>query len=152
LADVTEAPSPRKFSAKLQGGGQRRPPYDLKYVTKEAWEAETCWGKRWTGNDAGSFDPPSAKSPLTIFINQDMDLLAVYRDSLLAKKNAETTIQQRINKYTAHVAFHLYQIYEKQKQAKTDSGDSAETQTDEQMSDETKRVARTLLKLMEVSQ
>jgi hypothetical protein len=151
LADVTEPPSPRKISAKLPGGGQRRPPYDLKYVMKEAWEAETCWLEAWTGNDAGSFEPPSTKSPLTIFINQDMDLLAAYRESLLAKKYVEATIQQRINKYTAHVAFHLYQMYESQKQAKAESGNAGDAQTEEQMNDEIKRVARTLLKLMEVS-
>jgi hypothetical protein len=152
LADVVEPPSPRKVSTKITGGGQRRPPYDLMYVNKENWSAETCWGEAWTGNDAGSFEPPSAKSPLTIFINQDMDLLTSYRDTLIAKKNAETTIQQRINKYTAHVAFHLYQMYLNKKEIDSQSGVATEGPTEEQMRDELQRVARTLLKLMEVSQ
>jgi hypothetical protein len=152
LADIVEPLSPRKTSTKLPGGGQRRPPYDLKYVKKENWNDETCWGEAWKGDDAGSFETPSSKSPLTIFINQDMDLLASYREMLIAKKNAETTIQQRINKYTAHVAFHLYQMYLKKKEVESQPGGAGESQTDEQMRDEIQRVARTLLKLMEVSQ
>ena len=147
LADVVEPPSARKISMKLPGGGQRRPPYELRYVMKKDWGEENCWGHVWSGESAGSFDPPTAKSPLTILINQDMDLLTTYRDSLIANKNAETTIQQRINKYTAHVAFHLYQMYERTKQ---DS--QVETLSEEQMDAEIQRVARTLLKLMQVSQ
>ncbi|MGH9959927.1 MAG: hypothetical protein ACREBC_22860, partial [Pyrinomonadaceae bacterium] len=120
--------------------------------TKDIWHVENCWGEAWTGDDAGSIDPPSAKSPLTIFINQDMDLLASYRDSLIARKNAETTIQQRINKYTAHVAFHLYQMYLKKKETDSQPDLANEGPKDEQMRDEIQRVGRTLLKLMEVSQ
>ena len=150
LVDAVEPPSARKISTKLSGGGQRKPPYELKYIKRENWGDETCWGQAWTSNDAGAFDPPSPKSPLTIFINQDMDLLASYRDLLVTKKNAETTIQQRINKYTAHVAFHLYQIYLKKKEI--ESKGEFEAPTDEQMRDETQRFARTLLKLMEVAQ
>ena len=152
LVDIVEPLSPRKISTKISGGGQRRPPYELKYVKKENWSDETCWGETWKSDDAGSFETPSSKSPLTIFINQEMDLLASYREMLIAKKNAETTIQQRINKYTAHVAFHLYQMYLKKKEVESKPGGAGESQTDEQMRDEIQRVARTLLKLMEVSQ
>jgi hypothetical protein len=151
LADVVEAPSPRKVQAKVAGGGQRRPPYDLRYVRKADWAEETCWGREWSGDDPGSFESPSLKSPLTIFINQDMDLLASYREMLIAKKNAETTIQQRINKYTAHVAFHLYQMFQRKNNVKRDD-DESEGPSEEQMREEIQRVSRTLLKLMEVSQ
>lgn len=153
LADVVEPPSPRKLSAKQQGGGQRRPPYDLKYLTRSDWTDAnlTCFDQPWTGMEAGSFDPPSAKSPLTIFINQDMDLLITYRDGLLAKKHAETTIQQRINKYTTHVAFHLYQMYLKTKEAKSQPEGNGDAPTPGMMRDEIQRVAHTLLKLMEVT-
>ena len=147
LADVVEPPSARKISMKLHGGRQRRPPYELRYVMKNDWGEENCWGHAWSGENAGSFDPPTAKSPLTILINQDMDLLTNYRDSLIANKNAETTIQQRINKYTAHVAFHLYQMYERTKR-----DNEVETLNEEQMDAEIQRVSRTLLKLMQVSQ
>jgi hypothetical protein len=152
LTDVVEPSSPRKVAAKIAGGGQRRPPYDLRYVKKENWPDETCWGQPWTGNDSGSFDPPSPKSPLTIFINQDMDLLTTYRDALIGRKIAETTIQQRINRYTAHVAFHLYQMYQKKKEIESKTGAETEAPNEDQMRDEIQRVARTLLKLMEVSQ
>lgn len=151
LADVVEPPSARKISMKLPAGGQRRPPYDLRYVKKENWAEENCWGQAWDGESPGSFEPPSAKSPLTIFINQDMDLLTSYRDSLIANKNAESTIQQRINKYTTHVAFHLYQMYQKTKQTESESEMRWETLTEDQMRDEIQRVSRTLLKLMQVS-
>lgn len=152
LADVVEPPSPRKIPVKVPGGGQRRPPYLLLYVDKEHWNEDTCWGGKWSGNEPGAFEPPSAKSPLTIFINTDMDLLITYRDALLNKKHAETTIKQRINKYTAHVAFHLYQMYQKKKEAESQPDGPTGIPTEDQMRDEIQRVSRTLLKLMEVSQ
>jgi hypothetical protein len=152
LADVVEPPTPRKVSMKSPGGGQRRPPYDLRYVKKENWADETCWGSAWTGAESGAFEPPSAKSPLTIFINTDMDLLTTYRDTLLAKRLGEVTIQQRINKYTAHIAFHLYQMYQKKREVDSKPGGAMEAPGEDQMRDEIQRVARTLVKLMEVSQ
>src|SRR5258706_16422763 len=136
---------------KLPGGGQRRPPYELRYVMKKDWGEENCWGHGWNGESAGSFDPPTAKSPLTILINQDMDLLTSYRDSLIANKNAETTIQQRINKYTAHVAFHLYQMYEKSKLMEAQQSGATDAPSESLMRDEIRRVAHTLIKLMEVT-
>jgi len=120
-------------------------------VTKENWGEETCWDSAWSAVEPGSFEEPSAKSPLTIFVNQDMELLATYRESLLAKKQAETTIQQRINKYTTHIAFHLYQMYEQKKMALAQQGDGIEVPSEDQARDEIKRVARTLIKLMEVA-
>ncbi len=152
LADVVEPPTPRKVTSKLLGGGQRRPPYDLRYVERKDWGEDTCWGQRWSGSEPGAFEEPSAKSPLTIFINQDMDLLASYRDNLLSKKLAETTIKQRINKYTAHVAFHLYQMYEKKKQLTAQGDGAVDGPNEDQMRDEIQRVAKTLLRLMEVTQ
>jgi len=154
LSDVVEPPSPRKVAAKQQGGGQRRPPYDLKIITRTDWSDTNlnCFGQQWSGIDAGSFDPPSAKSPLVIFINQDMDMLVSYLDSLLAKRYAETTIQQRKNKYITHVAYHLYQMYQNKKQPEVQPGGAMEVPSDALMSDEIRRVAHTLLKLMEVTQ
>jgi len=154
LADVIEPPTPRKVPTKVLGGGQRRPPYDLLYVKKDQWHEETCWGEPWSGDDPGSFDDPNPKSPLMIFVNQDLDFLTTYRDRLLGKKLAESTIQQRINKYTTHVAFHLYQMYEKKRQLQAQPAESSsvEMPSEEQMRDEIRRVSRTLLKLMEVTQ
>jgi hypothetical protein len=152
LADVVEPLSPRKISSKIGGGAQRKPPYALLYVKKENWAEESCWGTQWSGQDPGSFDPPTAKTPLTIFINTDTDLLTSYRDVLLSKKYAEATIQQRVNKYTTHVAFHLYQMYLKKKEAENDPTGEAAVPPDELMRDEIQRVAKTLVKLMEVTQ
>jgi len=151
---VVEHPTPRRVELKYPGGAQRRPPYQLYYVTRPEWEKETCWDGRWTGDDPGAFEPPSERSPLSIFINQDMDLLVSYRESLLARKLEESSIKQRVNRYTAHVAFHLYQIFLKQKecQAKAKVEPTVETPTDSQLRDEIRRVAITLLKLMAVSQ
>lgn len=151
LADVVEPPSPRRIATRSLGGGQRRPPYALLYVERKDWNEATCWGQTWSGDAAGSFEPPG-KSPLTIFINQDMDLMASYRESLVAKKLVESTIKQRVNRYTTHVAFHLYQMYEKKKQVEAQPGGATDAPTEEQMRDEIQRVAKTLLRLMEVTQ
>lgn len=151
LADVVEPPTARKISAKVVGGGHRRPPYDLRYVERKDWDKGNCWGQPWTGGETGSFEAPSTKSPLTIFINQDMDLLATYRDALVAKKLAEATIKQRINKYTTHVAFHLYQMYEKKRLVEAQPDSALRAPTEDQMRDEIQRVAKTLIKLMEVA-
>src|SRR5690606_34385371 len=131
---------------------QRRPPYQLVYIERKNWADANymCFNEPWTGEDAGSFEAPSLKAPLTIFVNQDMDLLATYRDALLAKKLAEVTIQQRINKYTAHIAFHLYQMYQTQ-QATEANATNSELQFAELCRIEIERVARTLIRLMEVT-
>jgi hypothetical protein len=153
LVSVTDPAGPRRITAKLSSGGQRRPPYELVYVKRADWGNTdlNCFGQPWSGEEAGSFDPPSAKAPLLIFINQDMDLLANYRESLLAKKLAEATIQQRVNKYTAHVAFHLYQMHQNKRQAESQREGVAEVPTESLLRDEIRRVANTLVKLMEVT-
>jgi len=153
LADVVEPPSARKVTSKAAGGGQRRPPYDLKYLYKADWTNEDldCFDQPWSGGHPGSFEAPSAKSPLTIFINSDTDLLVAYREALIAKKLAETTIHQRINKYTTHVAFHLYQMYQKQAGLGSRQDASADVPTEPMMRDEIQRVANTLIKLMEMT-
>ncbi len=150
IATVVESPMPRKIDLKTQAGGQRRPPYDLRYVKRVDWESDTCWGESWTGLDPGSFDEPTQKTPLVIYVNQDMDLLAEYRDKLTAKRLAENTIQIRINKYTTHIAFHLYQMYLKKHEMQKQPGN--DVFNEDQMRDEIQRVSRTLIELMEVSQ
>jgi hypothetical protein len=154
IADVVEPASPRKTQMKQGGGGQRRPPYELKYLYRKDWTNPdlSCFGQSWSGLEPGSFEAPSAKSPLAIFINNDTDLLTTYRDTLLARKLAEATIHQRVNKYTAHVAFHLYQMYLKQRASENQPNGSGEAPTDSMMRDEIQRVATTLIRLMDVAQ
>jgi hypothetical protein len=83
-----------------------------------------------------------------------MDLLVSYRESLLARKLDESSIKQRVNRYTAHVAFHLYQMFLKQKecQGRVKTDPDVQVPSDPQFQDEIRRVSVTLLRLMAVSQ
>jgi hypothetical protein len=154
LACVVEPVTPRRVEDKPPGGAQRRPPYQLLYIRSGDWSQETCWDGAWTGDDSGSFESPNERTPLTIFVNQDMDILVAFRDSLVARRLAESTIEHRVNRYTAHVAFHLYQMYLKKRECESGAkvGAIVDAPTDDQMRDEIRRVANTLIKLMQVSQ
>lgn len=149
IAEVTDPPEAHQAPVVQTGGTQRRPPYVLKAVYRNDWNSESCWGGVWSGDDPGAFEEPSSKSPLTIFINNDLEMLVAYREGLLARKMADTTIRQRINKYTAHVAFHLYQMYMGQIESRPQA---AGTLTEDQMKQEIRRVSQTLIRIMEVGQ
>jgi hypothetical protein len=150
LVEVAEPPQPRREVKKLLSGAQRRPPYELKYVKRDDWQNQTNWGGgTWSEDDAGAFQLPSSKSPLTIFINQDMALLETYRAGLLARKLTEAVIKQRANRYTAHLAFHLYQMYETFEQARKKGTENPEPGEDQQR-DEVRRVAKTLIRMAEL--
>lgn len=154
-AEVVEPRGPRKTTEQLAGGSQRRPPYELVYVKEENWEEETCWeATSWTDEDPGCFQLPTQTNPVTLLINQDMSILQNYKESLIRRRLAEQTIQERTTKYTSHVAFHLWQMYlndRERGQAKPD-GEEANGPSEEEMRQEIKRVAYTLVRLMEVSQ
>lgn len=152
IAVVQEAPSARRASLKVHGGGQRRPPYRLVYIKRENWESQgtDAFGRKWGGDEPGAFQEPTSKEPLTIFINTDTDALTTWRDGLVARRLAESTINQRVVKYTAHVAFHLYQMYLNSRPA-PDKEQRVSEDKDEMMSDEIRRVATTLIKIMEVA-
>ena len=75
-----------------------------------------------------------------------VELLREYR-RFLTKKFTETEVERRINKYTSHVAFHLFQMYESVR-----ANPGADTdETDQRCKTEIQRVSSTLIKLMEVS-
>jgi hypothetical protein len=76
-----------------------------------------------------------------------MAALQLYRNLLIKEKKAESEIERRVTKYTSHVAFHLYQMYMATRDQRQDNPDEAEAR----MRQEVRRVAMTLLKLMEVS-
>ncbi|MEX0887531.1 MAG: hypothetical protein WD009_13945, partial [Phycisphaeraceae bacterium] len=61
--------------------------------------------------DPGCFQEATQTTPVTLLINQDMSILRNYKESLIARRLAEQTIQERTTKYTSHVAFHLWQMY-----------------------------------------
>lgn len=155
VVEVIEGTGPRRINDKIVGGSQRKPPYKLVYVHRKDWDLE-CWGSRtWTEEDPGCFQPPTQSEPLTLMINQDFGLLAAYRESLISgrAKLAESTIQERITRYTSHVAFHLWQMHEemKRRQEAAATDPSIRSPDDDDMSSEIQRVAATLIKLMQVS-
>jgi hypothetical protein len=156
VREVPVADEPRRTTERApQFSAQRRPPYDLRYVNESNWNTPTSWGeKEWTRHDAGAFQEPTNSTPLTLIINSDAAELKAYRDALIGKSLDESTIARRVTKYTAHVAFHLYQMYEftraRREQQIHDSQVHVPSDEDNQL--EIARVASTLLRLMEISQ
>jgi len=138
--------SPRKIEADVQTSANRRPPYALKYIARDEYESVECWGgANWNDEDPGSFKEPTKTAPLTLIINKDMGPLRDYR-TFLTKTFAESEVERRINKYTSHVAFHLYQMFQAVGKTQTDADNA-----DQRRREEIQRVSATLIKLMEVS-
>lgn len=154
-ADVVDPPPPPEKEEKLprlvdgeyKTGSMRRPPYELKTITRDEY-AQPCWNAdEWTDEDAGAFLKPTERAPLILIINQDMALLRDFRQAL-AKRNTEQDVQRKLNKYTSHIAFHLYQMYQETIGKKDDDVDAA----DAARRAEIHRVGMTLIKLMDVTE
>jgi hypothetical protein len=153
------AQSPRKITTASDVGQHRRPPYQLKYVTRSEWPITPCWdAAQWTANDVGCFQEPTVSAPLTLVLNQDYSQLDEYRESLIARKLTESTIAERTTRYSAHVAYHLYQMYlSTLNQGERSGPPSDEPSQGDRLPDEAdyraevSRVAGTLLRLMEFS-
>ena len=151
IGEVVSPPGPRRISSSIRTGGHRHSPYELKYIKKEQYDQETCWGaSQWTENDPGCFQEPTSTSLLILLINEDMKELDLYRERLINKKLAESTIENRTTKYVSHIAFHLYQIYRSYKEISENKSDDVELPEYEDMRREIRRVAVTLLTLMEI--
>jgi hypothetical protein len=152
-------PEPRLINGKVPAGASRRPPYDLKYVEREDWDNGSCFGgEDWTAEDAGAYQEPTDKQPLTLLINKDMAALEAFRNHLVARKLSENEIQTRLLKYTSHVAYHLYQMYQYaqnfagQVSVPGQEEDSQErAPTSQEQRSEIHRVSMTLLNLMQVT-
>jgi hypothetical protein len=159
FGEVTEPIVPDRQPKKVtvlapESIARRRPPYELKYIKKDQWLDGTCWGNSdWTKDDAGSFMEPTQSAALTLLINEDTQLLKDFRQSLSKRKLDENTVKDRITRYTAHIAFHLYQMYTYTKsQRDAQNGDDAHRiPEDDELRSEINRVGTTLLKIMEVS-
>ncbi|MGH9552443.1 MAG: hypothetical protein ACRD3W_23855 [Terriglobales bacterium] len=155
LGEIVDPPLPRKIKQMVpEPSSQRRPPYELHYIKEDQWKNAPCWGEReWTGGDSGCFHEPSQTKPLVLIINEDMELLRQYRETLTSRKLDPTTIKDRVTRYTSHIAFHLYQMYQhfRDTQKSADEDPSIKVPEPEQMSGEVSRVAATLIKVMEVS-
>jgi hypothetical protein len=154
-ADVVDPPQPpekpdkgpRLVDGEFKIGTMRRPPYELKTITREEY-GQPCWNlEEWTDEDAGAFNAPSDRSPLILIINQDMAELREFRQAL-AKRNTEQDVQRKLNKYTSHIAFHLYQMY----QATVGKKDANVDEADALRRAEVRRVALTMIKLMDVAE
>lgn len=155
VGEIVAAALPRKIKQMVpEPSAQRRPPYDLHYIKQDQWKKPTCWGEReWNGGDAGCFHEPSQTKALALIINEDMELLQQYRETLLSRKLDPATVKERVTRYTSHVAFHLYQMYENFRDAQkaADEDSNIKVPTPEDMAGEINRVAATLIKVMEVS-
>src|SRR5665213_500725 len=154
-ADVVEPPppseeeekGPRLVDGEFKTGAVRRPPYELKTITRDEYD-QPCWNdEEWTDEDAGAFLRPTERAPLILIINQDLAVLRDFRHAL-AKRNTEQDVQRKLNKYTSHIAFHLYQMYQETIGKKDDDVDVA----DAARRAEVRRVAMTMIKLMDVAE
>lgn len=137
---------PRLVDGEFVAGANRRPPYDLKYITRDDYDTTPCWNEAaWSDMDPGCFKEPTDRMPLTLIINQDFEALREYR-RVLTKKNTEQNVERKVNKYTSHIAYHLYQMYQASQVKKEEDPDSADARRREEI----RRVALTLIKLMDV--
>jgi hypothetical protein len=144
--EVEEKPKgPRLVDSEFLAGSNRRPPYDLKVITRDEYN-QPCWNAdEWTDEDPGAFLPPTDRTPLILIINQDLAALREYRRAL-TKRNTEQDVERKVNKYTSHIAFHLYQMYQATQGKKDEDVDTA----DARRRDEIRRVSMTMIRLMEV--
>lgn len=142
-----EKPQPRLVDDEYKTGSMRRPPYELKTITRDEYD-QPCWDNdAWTDEDAGAFLKPTERSPLTLIINQDMGVLREFSKAL-AKRNTEKDVERKLTKYTSHIAFHLYQMYQETIGKKDENVDAA----DALRRAEVRRVALTMLKVMDVAE
>jgi len=155
-ADVIDPPQPlekpgkgpRLVDGEFKTGTMRRPPYELKTIKRDDYSQTTCWNSsEWTDDDAGAFHAPTERAPLILIINEDMVELREFRQAL-TKRNTEQDVQRKLNKYTSHIGFHLYQMYQAtvgKKDADVDAADALRRA-------EARRVGLTMIKLMDVSE
>lgn len=152
---VMSPPQPKKLGKVVpELSTARRPPYKLLYVKKENWGSGYTWSEDdcWSEADVGLYNEPSETKPLTLIINEDMALLKAFKDSLIKKKLEPNTVKKRVNHYTSHVAYHLYQMYLHAQSAQKSAEDSNANTTYELWRAEVNRVGGTLLKVMSVTQ
>jgi hypothetical protein len=115
--DVVEpapGPEPRKKKEQIAvGATQRRPPYELKIVKQDQWDTTPCWGSgKWNKDDVGCLDEPTASTLLTLIVNEDAEILKKAHEQMMAKQLDENTVKERLARYTAHIYFHLFKMFE----------------------------------------
>ena len=136
---------PRLVDGEFKTGQMRRPPYQLKVIKRDDY-GQACWNAdEWTDDDAGAFIAPTDRAPLTLIINEDMGALRDFRHAL-TKRNTEQDVERKVNKYTSHIAFHLYQMYQSTQGRKEEDIDAADARRREEI----RRVSMTMIRLMDV--
>jgi hypothetical protein len=142
-------PDPKKpqlIDGEFKTGQMRRPPYQLKVIKRDDYD-QPCWNAdEWTDDDPGAFLAPTDRTPLTLIINEDMAALRDFRRAL-TKRNTEQDVERKVNKYTSHIAFHLYQMYQATQGRKEEDVDAADARRREEI----RRVALTMIRLMDVA-
>jgi hypothetical protein len=147
--DEPEEKKPRLVDGELVVGARRRPPYKLIYITRDEYEGKPCWGgKPWSDAVPGYFIEPTDRTPLFLVINVDMDALCEYKRGL-TKKNTEQVVERKVNKYTSHIGYHLYQMYQASQAQKKEEAGNLDL-ADMRRRDEIRRVSMTLINLMDV--
>ncbi len=153
--DDDDVLAPRKIAAQAPNtAGQRRPPFEPKYVGEDNWPDGGCWGDNvWTGAEVGCFQEPTGTTSGFLIMNRDMTLLKNYREEMVRKKLEESTIKERMNRYYSIVAFHLYQMYSEYRAKLEAAADDPTTKipTAEEMRGEINRVGTSLVRIMELS-
>lgn len=137
---------PQLVDGEFKTGQMRRPPYQLKVIKRDDYD-QPCWNAdEWTDDDPGAFLAPTDRAPLTLIINEDMAALRDFRRAL-TKRNTEQDVERKVNKYTSHIAFHLYQMYQATQGRKEEGVDAADARRREEI----RRVAMTMIRLMDVA-
>jgi hypothetical protein len=95
VAEVDDA-KPRLVLIEMPTGASRRSPYDLLYIDRSKYEnVVPCWdGKWWSDADAACFLAPTTGSPLRLIINNDVAIVAEYRNALRRKRLGEAMIKR----------------------------------------------------------
>lgn len=151
-AIMVEPIAPRRAQVELSGGVDSGNDYEIKMIGQADWQAVQCFERsEWTQNDPGAFDPPSSEHPLILYINEDYQPLVDFKADLTKRQLVESTIRQRTTKYTTHLAFHLWQMYSAQQHCDLaeESGEEKESAAEIDFAAEIRRVATTLLQLMD---
>lgn len=152
VTEPVEPESPRKISEPSAAIVGRRAPYILRLVTEPEWKTTPCWGaSEWTGSESACYQEPTQSNPLVLIINEDCALLKTARDAMITRKLDEATIKRRVNNYTAHIAYHLWQMYTYVQCMKSQNAVDENTPIpdEEQLRGEINRVSATLINLME---
>jgi hypothetical protein len=153
VVEPTLPAEPRKTKEQLPvGAAARRPPYDLKVVKQEQWDTTPCWASgKWTKGDVGCFEEPTTSTLLTLIVNEDAEILKQAHQQMIAKQLDENTVKERLARYTAHIYFHLFKMYEYTKAVKQqhEKDDSIHLPSETELRGEINRVGITLASLME---